>query len=63
MKRNSVLLTAQIILILLGVAMILIGGVFGKKFLLPPIITGIGFFVIAWAFSTLKKNKGGSYKY
>ena len=61
MKRNSVLLTAQIILILLGIAMILIGGVFGKKFMLPPIITGIGFFVIAWVFSVLKIYKGGRY--
>lgn len=61
MKRNSVLLTAQIFLILLGSAMILIGGFFSKKFLLPPIITGIGFFVIAWAFSILKTHKRDRY--
>ena len=55
MNRNSKLLTAQIILILLGVTMILIGGIFAPKLMLPPIITGVGFFVIAWAFSTIKK--------
>ena len=56
MKRDSVLLIAQIILIILGVVMVLIGGVLGKKFMLPPILTGLGFFVIAWAFSAFKKN-------
>jgi hypothetical protein len=35
--------------------MIYIGGFYAPKIILPPIITGIGFFVIAWAFSVLKK--------
>lgn len=56
MKRNSVLATAQILLILLAIVMILIGAVFAEKFLLPPIITGIGFIVIAWVFTTLKRK-------
>jgi len=61
MRKNAVLLIAQIALVLLGITMILIGAVFSKKFILPPIITGIGFFVIAWVFSSLKTKKGDYY--
>lgn len=38
---------AAISLILLGIAMIYIGGFYAPKVMLPPIITGIGFFIIA----------------
>jgi len=39
-----------IILFLLGIAMIYIGGLHADKVMLPPIITGIGFFAIAILF-------------
>ena len=39
-----------IILLLLGIAMIYIGGLQADKIMLPPIITGIGFFAIAILF-------------
>jgi len=39
-----------IVLIMLGVAMIYIGGFYTPKLMLPPIITGVGFFAIAWVF-------------
>ena len=55
MKRNTVLGTAQFLLVILGILMILIGTIFSNKFLLPPIITGIGFIIIAWAFKSLKR--------
>jgi len=55
MKRNIVLTTAAVLLILLGVAMIFIGGFYAPKVILPPIITGVGFFIIAWALYALKK--------
>jgi len=55
MDKNKVLTISGILLILLGVVMIYIGGFFAEKIILPPIITGIGFFVIAWVFSALKK--------
>lgn len=55
MDKNKVLSISGIFLILLGIVMIYIGGFFAEKILLPPIITGIGFFVIAWVFSALKK--------
>lgn len=47
-KRNS-LMIAAILLVILGIVMIYLGGFSGPKLLLPPVITGIGFFVIAWA--------------
>ena len=41
---------AGIILILAGIAMIYIGGFYAPRTMLPPIITGIGFFAIAGVF-------------
>lgn len=46
--------TAGIILVLLGIVMIYLGGFYGPKLILPPIITAVGFFVIAGVY--LKKN-------
>jgi len=57
MNKSKTLTIAQILLVVLGISMILIGGVFAPKLIVPPIITGIGFFVIAWAFSVLKTKK------
>jgi len=42
--------TVAILLILLGIAMIYIGGFYAPKVMLPPIITGVGFFLIALVF-------------
>ncbi len=55
MNKNKILTISGILLVLLGIFMIYIGGFFAEKIMLPPIITGIGFFVIAWVFSALKK--------
>jgi len=55
MDKNKVFSVAGILLIILGIVMIYIGGFYAPKVMLPPIITGIGFFVIAWVFSNLKK--------
>ncbi|WKD86076.1 hypothetical protein KCTC32516_01433 [Polaribacter huanghezhanensis] len=41
---------AGIILVLLGFLMIYIGGFYGPKVILAPIITALGFFVIAAVF-------------
>jgi hypothetical protein len=35
--------------------MIYFGGFYAPKVMIPPIITGIGFFVIGWALYALKK--------
>jgi len=55
MKKNNVLSIATIVLIILGIVMIYIGGFYAPKVMLPPIITGLGFFVIAWVLTALKK--------
>ena len=39
-----------VLLVILGIAMIYIGGFKAAKLMLPPIITGIGFFGIAVVF-------------
>ncbi len=54
MNKKSVLSIAAILLLILGIAMIYIGGFYAPNIMLPPIITGIGFFVIAWVLNTLK---------
>ena len=54
MNKNSILKISAIILLLLGIAMIYIGGFYAPKVMLPPIITGLGFFVLAWALNALK---------
>jgi hypothetical protein len=54
MEKNSVLNLVAIILVVLGVVMIYIGGFYGPQIMLPPIITGVGFFAIAWALKVLK---------
>jgi len=55
MDKNKVLSISAIVLIILGIAMIYIGGFYAPKVMLPPIITGVGFFIIAWAMNALKK--------
>lgn len=47
---NSTYKAAAIILVVLAIAMIYIGGFYGSSVMLPPIITGVGFIVIAWVF-------------
>ena len=54
MDKNKVLSTTALLLVVLGILMIYIGGFYGPKMILPPIITGIGFFLIAWALHALK---------
>jgi len=41
-------------LIILGLALIYIGGFYAPKVIVPPIITGVGFFIIAWVFNSPK---------
>lgn len=55
MNKNLKLTIAIALLIVLGITMIYIGGFYGPKVILPPILTGIGFFVLAWAIQALKQ--------
>lgn len=55
MDKNKVLSISAGLLLVLGIAMIYIGGFYTPKVLLPPIITGIGFFVLGWALNALRE--------
>ncbi|WP_099092404.1 hypothetical protein [Lutibacter profundi] len=55
MDKNRILTISSVLLIILGIAMVYIGGFYAPKIMLPPIITGIGFFIIAWSLNALKK--------
>jgi len=55
MDKNNVLTISAIALFILGAVMIYLGGFYAPKVILPPIITGVGFFIIAWVLNALKK--------
>lgn len=55
MNKNRVLTVTSIALFLLGVAMIYIGGFHAPEVILPPVITGVGFFILAWALKALRE--------
>ena len=55
MNKNNTLSIASLLLIVLGIAMIYIGGFYAPKVMLPPIITGVGFFILAWVLNALKE--------
>jgi hypothetical protein len=55
MKQNKGITVAIFLLIILGLYMIYLGFYSGPKTLIPPIVTGVGFFVIAAALNALKK--------
>lgn len=46
---------ASIILLMLGLYMIYLGGIKAPKLMLPPVISGIGFLIIALVFFNDKK--------
>lgn len=56
MKRNSVLTISMLLMLVLGIIIIILGFTAGSKVLIPPIITGIGFIIIAWVFEALKEK-------
>lgn len=56
MKRKKIVNTAVFLLVVLGILMIYFGGFHAPKVMIPPILTGLGFFIIAWAFKAAKKH-------
>jgi hypothetical protein len=54
MKKYNGLMAAAIMLVLLGMVIIYLGAFKAPQIMLPPVITGIGFFVIAWAFIKMR---------
>jgi heme O synthase-like polyprenyltransferase len=62
MSSNDIITTSVILLVLLGILMIYFGGFYAPKIMIPPILTGIGFFVIAWALNaTNKRRRSGKF--
>ncbi len=55
MEKQKILTLVSILLIILGLVMIYLGAFTGQKLMLPPVISGVGFLVIAWGFYALKK--------
>lgn len=56
MKRNNVLYFSALILFILAILMVYLGYTTGPKVLLPPVVTGIGFMVIAGVFISLREK-------
>ena len=56
MKRNNILTVSSLIMIMLAFVIVFLGFTAGPRVMLPPIITGAGFLVIAWVFWTLKEK-------
>jgi len=55
MDKNNKIKVSAILLIILGITMIYIGGFYGPKVILPPIITGVGFMIVAWVLNSLRE--------
>jgi len=58
MNRETTLTVAGILIAILGLIIGYLGLFSGPGVLPPPVITGIGFFVIAWVFFAFRKNHG-----
>ncbi|MGH9946025.1 MAG: hypothetical protein ACRD6X_02365 [Pyrinomonadaceae bacterium] len=56
MNRKTTLTAAGILMIVLAVAIGGIGLMAKPNILVPPIITGVGFLVVAWVFLAFRKN-------
>lgn len=57
MKKEKSITIVTILLIIMGLAMIYLGGIAAPKLVLPPVISGFAFLVTAWGFYTLKNKK------
>jgi len=54
MEKKSILNILIFLLVVLGIVIIYIG-ISGPRVIWPPVITGLGFFVISWAIHLLNK--------
>ncbi|MEJ7624561.1 MAG: hypothetical protein WKF34_11275 [Pyrinomonadaceae bacterium] len=57
MNRKSTLTAAGVLMILLALVIGYLGLFSAPSILLPPVITAIGFIVIAWVFLTFRKGE------
>lgn len=63
MDKNRVLANASWAMAILGLIMIYMGGFQSSRIMLPPIVTGIGFLVIAWTLNGLKRASSARKRY
>ena len=56
MNKNKILTLTVILLVVIGISMIYLGGFYATNIMLPPIFSGIGFILIAWALNALKNR-------
>lgn len=56
MKKESILVVGSLILVVLALAIGYIGAFSGPNVLLPPVITSIGFIVIAFVLFAIRKT-------
>ena len=56
MNKKQSLLLAAVLLSVLALLIMYLGFTSAAKILWPPVITGVGFLIIAWAFSVLRKE-------
>jgi hypothetical protein len=56
MNRNNILDVSALIMFILGIVMIYLGYTVGPGVLLPPVVTGIGFMVVAGVFVSLREK-------
>ncbi len=58
MKRETVLTIAAVIMAALGLLIGYLGLFSGPAIILPPVVTCVGFLVIAWVFFVFKTKQG-----
>jgi len=56
MNKKQSLLLAAVLLSVLALLMMYLGFTSAAKILWPPVITGVGFLIIAWVFSVQRKE-------
>jgi len=55
MNKQSILTVGALLLFVFGAVMIYLGAIKPDKILLPPLISGLGFWTIAWVFNGIRK--------
>lgn len=55
MGKQTILTVGALLTFIIGAVMIYLGALKGDKILLPPLLSGVAFWVIAWVFNGIRK--------
>ncbi|MBU2525223.1 MAG: hypothetical protein KKC03_01290 [Bacteroidetes bacterium] len=55
MNKQTILTLGALFTFIIGAIMIYLGALKGDKIILPPLLSGIAFWVIAWVFNGIRK--------